>query len=172
MPYKNIEDAISNRKKYHQENKELLRIKHKQWREKNKEYLKEYDKAKWQRIKKEREEAKTKYYEENKEKIEQEKQKYQYDLLKRRKEKRWIKEAGMKIIDNVYDKWYECKNCELCDVEFLKTRGSQRKILDHDHYSGYPRFICCHVCNIKLGVVDNIKEKLHSELHRYYFRNL
>ena len=80
------------------------------------------------------------------------------------------KRQGIKFFNDTIDKYMECKFCELCNVE-LKILGKitkDKKVLEHDHLSGYCRFICCQSCNIKQRTRDNLKMKLHLELYRYF----
>jgi len=75
--------------------------------------------------------------------------------------------VGMKIPDEdlFWESWNR-KNCELCGVSF----STKRKCVDHDHHSGYVRFICCNKCNCNIGSLDIKKMKLHLELYRYFHR--
>ena len=60
-------------------------------------------------------------------------------------------------------------NCELCNLQF----GSQKikkemKCCDHDHHSGYIRFVCCQKCNNHLSRIDSLKNMVLLDLHRYF----
>jgi len=70
----------------------------------------------------------------------------------------------MKILEGDFKRYDNCKNCEICGIEFIKKKVA--KCLDHDHISNYVRFICCSICNTKLGCVDRRKHILHLEFYR------
>ena len=68
----------------------------------------------------------------------------------------------------LYDRYKNTEKCELCDIDLICNGVSKnKKSVDHDHLSGYFRFICCNTCNSKLRKVDNNKMKLLLEIHRY-----
>ncbi len=127
--------------------------------------------------------VKKKYYQENKESILEKRLTYSQgnrDKLAERTRKQtktkngrtrdW-KRKGMKLFDDTYERYEECKNCELCNVELTTERtGKSRKVLDHDHDSGYVRFVCCNNCNMKLAVRDRMMDMVHKELYRYFNR--
>ena len=48
----------------------------------------------------------------------------------------------------VYDTYIKEKNCWICDKEFLSNR---HRHLDHDHFTGEIRYICCPKCNAMLA---------------------
>ena len=80
--------------------------------------------------------------------------------------------AGIRIFDDTFDKWYKVSHCESCNCELIKGKGTgkNKKVLDHDHFSGYPRNVICHSCNIWRRGYDNRRMKLHLELYRYSHR--
>ena len=81
------------------------------------------------------------------------------------------KRQGIKIYNEkeLYDKYMILENCELCDCELDKgNTRSNRKTLDHDHFSGYVRFICCNTCNNSNQKKDNQRVKLNLEIHRFF----
>ena len=81
------------------------------------------------------------------------------------------KRKGMKIYDEniIYQRYINTQNCELCNkIMTTGNKAKDRKCLDHDHISGYVRFVCCNTCNNYLEKVDNRRMKLHLELHRYF----
>lgn len=134
--------------------------------EKKKEYLKQYYKNNKEKIK----EAKN--INKEKHRIKQK----QYEQSERGKKFRkindWKRKGGMKIYDEniIYQRYINTENCELCNK--IMTDGNKsknRKCLDHDHLSGYVRFVCCHKCNNYLQIIDNRRMKLHLELHRYFY---
>jgi len=77
---------------------------------------------------------------------------------------------GIKIFDDTFDKWFDTTHCESCKCELIKGKGKgkNKKHLDHDHFSGYPRNVICHSCNVWRRGYDNNKMKLHLELYRYF----
>jgi len=80
---------------------------------------------------------------------------------------------GMKIYDEniIYQRYINTENCELCNIMMTSGRKAKnRKCLEHDHLSGYVRFVCCNTCNNYLQIVDTRRMKLHLELHRYFHR--
>tara|TARA_R110002012_G_C11502694_1_gene597512 strand:+ start:277 stop:618 length:342 start_codon:yes stop_codon:yes gene_type:complete len=71
--------------------------------------------------------------------------------------------------DETYDKYINTTECELCNVELVSgNKGQNKKILDHDHLSGYARFICCNTCNQRIGKVDKNKLNVLLEIHRFH----
>ncbi len=148
---KNKDKVAQGNKKWYEENKEIISQGKKKYYEENKEIISQ---------------GKKKYYEENREEIAKRSKKY--SQTKSGKHKGW-KKSGIKILEDTYEKFEECKNCELCNVE-LTTKGKTRKVLDHDHDSGYARFVCCNNCNIKLGAKDRMMDRVHKELWRYHNR--
>ena len=81
------------------------------------------------------------------------------------------KRQGIKIYnkEELYVKYKALENCELCDCELCDGyKRHNRKTLDHDHLSGYPRFICCNTCNNANQKIDNQRIKLNLELHRFF----
>jgi len=65
--------------------------------------------------------------------------------------------------DAFYERFENTTTCELCDTNFT---SKNKKSLDHDHLSGYARFVCCNRCNCKLGRVDRLKMMMLLDLHR------
>tara|TARA_R110000796_G_scaffold24972_1_gene70903 strand:+ start:575 stop:1180 length:606 start_codon:yes stop_codon:yes gene_type:complete len=80
------------------------------------------------------------------------------------------KQAGIRIFDDTFDKWYTTTHCESCGCELIKGKGKgkNKKHLDHDHFSGYPRNVICHSCNVWRRGYDNRMMKVHLELHRKF----
>ena len=109
------------------------------------------------------------YRENNKEKIKDYSKQYRKNNYEKITINRWIS-YGVKCNDfkSLYDTFKEATYCYLCNVEFDNTDKDKRKCLDHDHFSGYPRFICCDTCNKKLRKVDNRRMKVLLDLHRYF----
>jgi len=69
-----------------------------------------------------------------------------------------------------FDTFLKTTKCQLCDIKFDpdKDYNSQR-CLDHDHHSGYKRFICCRKCNtVPIRNFDRLRERCIIELHRYF----
>tara|TARA_R110000765_G_scaffold221227_1_gene325125 strand:+ start:193 stop:681 length:489 start_codon:yes stop_codon:yes gene_type:complete len=64
-------------------------------------------------------------------------------------------------------------NCELCNLQFgSQNIKKEMKCCDHDHHSGYIRFVCCQKCNNHLSRIDSLKNVFLLELHRYFKINL
>jgi len=80
------------------------------------------------------------------------------------------KNAGIRFFDDTFDKWYDTTHCESCGCELIKGKGmgKNKKVLDHDHFSGYLRNVVCHSCNVWRRGYDNKRMKLHLELYRYF----
>lgn len=88
------------------------------------------------------------------------------------------KMRGIRFIDDkhrdkVYDIFINTDNCELCNISFI-GKNPPIKCLDHIHinFKNNVRCVCCQPCNLKLGRVDRLKNKMFNELSRYYFRRL
>lgn len=83
----------------------------------------------------------------------------------------WEK-SNIKFFDDTFDKFYNTTHCESCNCELIKGKGmgKNKKVLDHDHFSGYVRHTICHTCNIWRRGYDNRRMKLHLELYRYFQR--
>jgi len=160
------EQKKAHNKKYLKENKEKIAEYKKRYNQENKEIIAEKKKKYFKENKEKIAEQRKRYRKENKEKIAEKKKRY-YES-KNGRERQW-RIAGMKLFDDTYERYEEFKNCELCNVE-LTTKGKSRKVLDHDHDSGYVRFVCCNNCNTKLAVRDRMIYTLHLELYRYFNR--
>lgn len=92
-----------------------------------------------------------------------------------RNKSHWI-EAGMREPEEGWETFYHntfkiTNNCQLCNIEFNKDKRccNTQRILDHDHHSGYIRFICCRKCNTScIKKYDNKRLYLICELNRYF----
>lgn len=97
--------------------------------------------------------------------------KYYEDENTRKKslERGW-KRAGIIINENTFNYYNDTKYCESCGIEFIigKGEGKNKKQLDHDHNSGHIRNVICKSCNIFRRGLDNKKNILHLELHRFF----
>ncbi len=64
-------------------------------------------------------------------------------------------------------------HCELCNCLFDPDNDyNSQRCLDHDHFSGHIRFICCRRCNSGfLRKQDIIRQEVMLELHRYFNLN-
>ena len=131
-------DTKEYQKEYRKKNKDKLNEYNRQYRLKNKEKQKEYAKE---------------YRENNKDTL-NEYRKEQYKTPSGRKTQRiqtW-KKRGIICDDwnETYEKFINCKNCELCNVEMVFGNSRFGRTLDHDHETGLIRNILCRVCNGKL----------------------
>ena len=106
-------------------------------KEKRKEYMKKYNEKKKQ--------EKSEYYKIHNQKPE---------VKKARKINEW-KRRGLisENYDEIYDKWFNATNCEICNVNFEMSSLTTRKTkcMDHCHTTGQFRNIICHPCNTKRG---------------------
>ena len=81
--------------------------------------------------------------------------------------------SGIKFYDKeAFTKLYlETTHCQLCPAELTEEgryNSPNKKVVDHDHLSGYWRAICCHTCNTKTKPRDMGILKVHLELHRLF----
>jgi len=112
-------------------------------------------------------------YQRNKDKYNQNRNKnykYDKDTYKKSILRTW-KDANIIIFENTFEKYYNAKKCEFCNVEFSTIGGKtlkNKRVLDHDHLTNYARFIICHSCNIKNRKLDSIRMKLNLEIYRYH----
>ena len=171
-------------KYYREKNKEKIIKRNKEkytpeyWKEqyqKRKDYQKEYYKNKrlnndeWR---KNNNEKNKEYKEKNKITLAEKTKQYKktYQGKKSHKISEWKTKHGLKgtkeHIDEIFNKWYYCETCELCDKDIKKN-----KCMDHHHSSGYFRFICCITCNNYLGSIDRKKNIVLLELHKYFINN-
>ena len=146
---------------YHIANKEKENERNRLWKLANKEKLREYDKL-YRKKHPESSARSAKKYRDNSK---------NYSAIKI---SRW-KGLGMRIDDwsLFHLNYMNTTNCEICSLEF----GSQKikkemKCCDHDHKSGYIRFVCCQKCNNHLTRIDSLKNMVLLELHRYFKINL
>ena len=95
-----------------------------------------------------------------------------YEQIEKNTIQSW-KKYGIKSNDynSLFNLYSQATHCYLCDVLFEQGSSIYKKCLDHDHSSGYPRFICCHPCNIRLSKIDKQRKDVFLELHRYYLNN-
>ena len=74
--------------------------------------------------------------------------------------------------DELYEKYMNTINCELCSVALTedKKRKSTTRCLDHDHKTGKVRNIVCHRCNIRREILMPLKEyrKLYMRENRFW----
>ncbi len=90
-----------------------------------------------------------------------------YKGLKSHRKSEWKRKSKIKFydFDKDYDRYYNCEKCELCENQF---NNKNVKCCDHDHLSGYFRFVVCNKCNNYLGKIDRKRLVLNLELHRYF----
>ena len=129
----------------------------------------EYQKKYYQEHKQEIQEKQKKYREENKQEIQEKKKKYNEEHKEQRKEYDKIystTEKGKKVrkintwkfigvisddYDELYDKYINATECELCKTPIIEGRGLiGKKCLDHNHETGEFRNILCGHCNVKI----------------------
>ena len=121
---------------------------------KKKEYMKEYREKNKEKLKQQRKE----YHEKNKEK--------QKEYLEKNKDKRkeyeqspqgkksltisdWKRNGLIGDYDNIYKRYLDTTNCELCNVELCDgNKSSNRKVMDHCHITGEFRNVVCRKCNV------------------------
>lgn len=178
-----LHERINKRKSYdHERNqlddrksqkKELLRL----WKHNNKE---RYDRKRQEWLDRNEEKVTAdgkKYYLANRDKL---KKQHRDDRVKNHKKYLiydWLRRNPIKCyegMDALFDRYINTDNCEICGIDTNATYGywgADKRVCDHDHNSGYARFICCQSCNVKLGKRDNQNLKLMAEMHRYFMRN-
>ena len=126
------------------------------WRENNRDYHKTPD----QRLKQKRRKAKLR-----KEALKDLPDRYIYDISNDKKCKmRWIwtKRKGLRIsdFDRTWSQYVSVENCQLCNISLKKVK----KNMDHDHRSGYFRFVACHRCNTFLRYRDKYFDNVLNEI--------
>jgi len=83
----------------------------------------------------------------------------------------WKKSNIKGDYNELLNKYKNTNHCDVCNIELIENnKGKQGKRLDHDHMSGYFRHILCNSCNLNRQVIDNNKEKLLLDIHRYHHR--
>lgn len=164
MPFNTLEKRRAYTKKYLEENKDKINAKRREKYKNDEEYrnkAKASDKRYYDKVK--NKEWQKENYQKNKDKHKEYKKKYIIDI----RINRWIRN-GIKFTDDkhtIHNYWLNTENCELCNYKFDEK---DKKCLDHDHLSGYNRFVCCHSCNMKLSTRDRIHNYVLLELHRYF----
>ena len=126
-------------KKYYQEHKQKIQ-------EQNKKYNEEH--------KEQRKEKRGQYYQEKREYILQKSKDY-YFTEQGKKNQRIVKWKQSGVIhddyDELYDKYINSTECELCNIPITEGQGLiGKKHLDHDHETGEFRNILCGHCNVNI----------------------
>lgn len=68
-------------------------------------------------------------------------------IIKKGRIKLWKKRGIINDdFNELYSKYLDTKNCELCNIEF-GGKGKNKKCLDHDHVTGLFRNVLCNNCN-------------------------
>ncbi len=184
---KNKENKKEYMKEYYDKNKEARAKYRKEYDEKNKEEIKQYQKSYREKHKEEKINYQKQYYNENKEHLKQQAKDYseknkekikEYNRTNYRKKHsrfhHW-KVTNVKYwetYEKLHDRYINTTHCELCNKEFPEKyeNNYNRKVVEHDHLSGYVRSICCQACNMKLAKVDNKRKDVLLEIHRKHYR--
>tara|TARA_R110002096_G_scaffold154316_2_gene318336 strand:- start:1291 stop:1779 length:489 start_codon:yes stop_codon:yes gene_type:complete len=150
---------------YYQLNKEKLKDKSNSYYQLNKEKLTEQKKQKYHNVtESEREKRNEKRRINN----------VDYETAKRIRKTEWKGRKKMKFDDfeTFYDNIFiKASKCQLCEKDITldgRYNHPNKKVLDHDHISGYIRFVCCHTCNTKMKIRDLIFSHVLLELHRSF----
>ena len=141
MPYAKHEDEIN-------------------WRQNNRDYHQTPDKRKKQKIRR---------INKRKKALENLPDKYEYDNSNNKKSQMrytWIKK-GLKACDfeRTWDRYIHTENCDICNISLKKVR----KNMDHNHTTGYMRFIVCHRCNGFLRYTDKYHNNVINQLNDNHF---
>lgn len=166
------EEQKEYQKQYYEKNKEEINKKRREYRINNLEKVRKQDREAYQRNKEKKQERSKTYYENNKKKISERER--TLNVKKRQWKRQGLKHTDEEI-EIIYNRYTECKECELCYFKFdeknLNSRRKNFKQMEHCHISGCFRNIVCLKCNSNIAKVDRIRMKLLLELHRY-FNNL
>jgi hypothetical protein len=88
---------------------------------------------------------------------------YNYDNIKKARMKHlWVKRKGLNPVDfeRTWDKYVSTDHCETCNISLKKVK----KNMDHNHLTGYMRFIVCQRCNGFIRYQDNRFAKVMTEI--------
>jgi len=66
--------------------------------------------------------------------------------------------------EELYGNYSLKDNCELCGEKFYSNGRKNNKNLDHNHTTGYFRWVVCSKCNFKLGRTDKYFNNVMREL--------
>jgi hypothetical protein len=62
---------------------------------------------------------------------------------------KWKSSGLIGDYDNIYDRYINTNNCDLCDIELCEgQKGSNKKCMDHCHITGEFRNVLCQKCNV------------------------
>ncbi len=62
--------------------------------------------------------------------------------------KNWKNQGLIGDYEDIYNKFINTTNCDLCNIELCEgLKGSNKKCMDHDHNTGLFRNIVCTKCN-------------------------
>tara|TARA_R110000772_G_C13080327_1_gene417389 strand:+ start:97 stop:624 length:528 start_codon:yes stop_codon:yes gene_type:complete len=148
--YKEYKKDPENKKKEHQrylDNKESIKARSKADYEANREKYNKMSKERVQKLKEEDPEG------------------YDKKRKKTQRMSKW-KKWGIDVNDELYNRYLNCDNCEICNmnIESTSLRTKYSKVLDHNHATGEVRYICCHGCNMRMGEIDKKFKRVMDDI--------
>ena len=147
-----------------EERKEYNRVYHKEYRLKNKEKIKERRREYYLKNKEKINEINRNNHHKNKENRNE--QKREYSQTENGKKSNTIGQWKYKgVICEDFNKMYEIyintNNCQWCDNDI-----SEKRELEHNHYSGEVRGVVCKSCNQKIRYKDRRYDTVMKELRK------